>query len=268
MTETGPAAGAQARQQALLDVVRQRGYVTIAAMAARFGVSEQTVRRDIAQLGERGLLERHHGGAGLPPGTDHLAYSSRRVRNARAKQAIGALVARRIPDHASVFLDIGTTTEAVARALDAHRGLRVVTNHLGVAAALGERTDFEITLAGGVVRRRDQAVTGAATAEFLERFRFAYGVFGIGTIARDGTLLDYDYRDVQVSRIAMRNARRRFVVMDRSKVDAEAMVQLCRLDEVHAVFMDAPPPAWLRERIAEAGVALHVPPRARRRQAG
>ena len=251
------------RQQALLAVVRQRGYVTIAAMAARFEVSAQTIRRDIEMLSEQRLLERHHGGAGLPAGTDSLAYTSRRVREAAAKRAIGRLVARHIPDNASVFIDIGTTTEAVALALQDHRGLRIVTNHLRVSSLLGERTDFEITLAGGVIRRRDQAVTGAATAEFLAQFRFAYGIFGIGTIDADGTLLDYDYRDVQVSRVALANSRQRFVVMDRGKVGADAMVRLCGLDRVHALFMDAPPPAWLARVLSANKVTLHVPSRAR-----
>ncbi|MCP5155114.1 MAG: DeoR/GlpR transcriptional regulator [Ectothiorhodospiraceae bacterium] len=239
-------------------MVRQRGYVTIAAMAARFDVSAQTIRRDIQALSDQRLLERHHGGAGLAPGTDTLAYTSRRVRNAAPKRAIGNLVAHHIPDHATVFIDIGTTTEAVAIALQSHRGLRVVTNHLRVASVLSERTDFEVTLAGGVVRRRDQAVTGAATAEFLRQFRFAYGIFGIGTIGDDGALLDYDYRDVQVSRVALEGSRHRFVVMDRSKVGADAMVRLCHLDDVHALFMDAPPPPPLADTLARSAVELHT----------
>jgi DeoR family glycerol-3-phosphate regulon repressor len=247
-----------ARQRALVDAVRQRGYVTIAAMATRFRVSAQTIRRDIQMLSEQRVLERHHGGAGLPRGTDALAYTSRRVRNARAKRAIGRLVARHIPNNTSVFIDIGTTTEAVAAALVEHEGLRVVTNHLRVASILGERTEFEITLAGGVMRRRDQAVTGAATAEFLEQFRFAYGIFGIGTIGEDGALLDYDYRDVQVSKAAMAHSRRRFLVMDRSKLSADAMVRLGSLRDVHALFMDAPPPEPIRRVLRRDRVALHV----------
>ncbi len=253
-----------ARQHALVESVRQRGYVTIAAMAARFRVSAQTIRRDIQILSERRVLERHHGGAGLPPGTDTLAYTSRRVRNAAAKRAIGRAVALSIPNNTSVFIDIGTTTEAVAAALVRHRGLRVVTNHLRVASMLSERTDFEITLAGGVVRRRDQAVTGAATAAFLEQLRFAYGIFGIGTIDEDGALLDYDYRDVHVSKVAMGHSRQRFVVMDRSKLGADAMVRLGYLRDVHALFMDRAPPEKLQRTLRRAKVQLHVAARSAR----
>ena len=255
------------RQRALVESVRQRGYVTIAAMATRFRVSTQTIRRDIQMLSERRVLERHHGGAGLPPGADALAYTNRRVRNARAKRAIGRLVARHIPNNTSVFIDIGTTAEAVAQALTQHQGLRIVTNHLRVASILADRTDFEITLAGGVIRRRDQAVTGAATADFLSQFRFAYGVFGIGTISEDGALLDYDYRDVHVSKVAMTNSSRRFMAMDRSKLSAGPMLQLGSLHDIHALFIDVSPPPWLKRALSRHRVALHVGASTRSRKA-
>lgn len=191
-----PGTGMGDRQREFIQLVRQRGYVSIEAMAARFRVSTQTIRRDIKQLLDRKLLARHHGGAGLPPGEDTLAYTNRRVRNAEQKEKIGKLVAANIPNGASLFIDIGTTTEAVATGLVGHRNLRVVTNHIGVAAILSERTDFEIILAGGTVRKRDQAVTGETAVEFLQRYKVTYGVFGIGTIDEDGVpaeLVSADY---------------------------------------------------------------------------
>ena len=246
------------RQRELIELVRQRGYVSIESMAARFAVSAQTIRRDFKRLSELNLLERHHGGAGLPAGSDALAYTHRRIRNAAGKKSIGALVARNIPNGASLFIDIGTTTEAVAAALFDHRNLRVITNHIGVAAILSERTDFEITLAGGTVRKRDQAVTGESTAEFLQRYKVSYGIFGIGTIDEDGDLLDYDYRDVRVSTTAMANSRKRFIVMDKSKFNGDAIVKLGHVSEIDAVFTDGRPPHSLVRLLKEHGVKLHV----------
>lgn len=246
------------RQRELLDLVRQRGYVSIEAMATRFSVSAQTIRRDIKRLSELDLLERHHGGAGLPPGSDTLAYTNRRVRNSAGKRRIGERVARSIPNGASLFIDIGTTTEAVAAALFNHRNLRVVTNHIGVAAILSERTEFEITLAGGTVRKRDQAVTGESTVEFLQRYKVSYGIFGIGTIDEDGDLLDYDYRDVRASGMAMANSRNRFIVMDKTKFNGDAMVRLGHISQIHAVFTDGAPPSAIRRLLSAHGVELHV----------
>jgi len=252
------APSAEARHDELLSLVRQRGYVSIEAMAARLSVSAQTVRRDIRYLHERGLLERHHGGAGLAAGQDFLAYASRRVRNAAEKQAIGKLVARHVPNGTSLFIDIGTTTEAVASALVDHQGLTVITNHVAVALALSERTDFEVLLAGGTVRKRDQAVTGPAAVDFMKRYKVACGIFGIGTIDDDGGLLDYAYRDLPVSRAAMENSRQRFLVMDHGKFHGDAMVRLGHVSQVDALFTSGRPPEAVRRALRANGVKLHV----------
>ena len=255
----GRGAPMNVRHAELLELVRQRGYVSIESMATRFSVSTQTIRRDIQSLCDMKLLERHHGGAGLPPASDALAYTSRKVRNARQKQLIGKRVATEIPNGASLFIDIGTTTEAVAKALVDHRDLRIVTNHIAVAVALSERTDFQITLAGGVVRKRDQAVTGEATVEFLENFKVSFGIFGIGAIDDEGELLDYDYRDVQVSKTAMANARKRFVVMDRTKFNGDAMVRVANISDFDALFTDGEPPPRIREILLASNVRLLTP---------
>lgn len=247
------------RHAELLELVRQRGFVSIDSMAARFSVSNQTIRRDIQHLSDLKLLERLHGGAALPPGTDTLAYTNRQVHNARQKRHIGKLVAREIPNGASIFIDIGTTTGAVADALVDHRELRIVTNHIAVAASLSDRTDFEITLAGGVVRKRDQAVTGEATAEFLKNFKVRYGIFGIGTIDDDGELLDYDYRDVQVSKMAIANSKNRFVVMDATKFNGDGMVRVGHISDFDALFTDGEPPRELKKLLKASNVKVFGP---------
>jgi len=248
------------RQQAILQLVRQRGFATIEAMAEVFGVSAQTVRRDVIQLSNQNLLERYHGGAGLPTGRDRLAYTNRRVRAADEKRRIGARVAREIPNDATLFIDIGTTTEAVAEALLGHRGLRVITNHIAVVSMLCEHTDFEIMLPGGLVRNQDRAITGETTAEFLSRFRVEYGIFGVGAFDADGYLLDYDYRDVHISRTAMNISRKKFFVADSGKFTGDAMVQLVHMSEVDALFTDAPPPPPLAAQLAANEVELIVAP--------
>ena len=187
-------------------------------------------------------MARYHGGAGLPA-SDKLAYSNRKVRNAEAKRAIAQHIAREIPNGASLFIDIGTTMEAIAEALLDHEGLKIVTNHIGVVAILSQRQDFEISLAGGRVRNRDQAVTGESASAFIGGFRLGYGLFGIGAIDDQGDMLDYDYRDVQVSLAAMAVCKRRFFAADSSKFDGDAMIKLAHISEADAVFTEARPPA-------------------------
>ena len=246
------------RQAAIVELVREQGFASIEMMAERFGVSAQTIRRDVIELSEQRILQRHHGGAGLPAGWDRLDYSNRQVRNAAEKSRIGRCVARHIPDGASLFVDIGTTTESVARALVDHRDLHVITNHITVASILCERTDFDIILTGGMVRNRDRAVTGEATADFLKRFRVGYAIFGIGSIDASGQLLDYDYRDVHVSQTAMSICNTKFVVADHSKFAGDAMMKTAHISEIDALFTDAEPPPEIAEMARSLGVDVFV----------
>ena len=252
--------GISIRQDKIIDLVRQRGYASIEMMADKFGVSQQTVRRDIIYLSKINLLQRHHGGAGLPPGIDRLAYANRKIRNAREKALIGSAIAAQIPNGASLFIDIGTTMEAVAEALLKHQGLRIITNHIGVVSILCENTDFEIILSGGLVRNRDRAITGETMTEFLRKFRVGYGIFGIGSLTDDGQLLDYDYRDAQASRAALEISRLKFAAADHSKFNADAMMPFADVAEIDAVFTDRQPPAAIADAIKQGGTDLFIAP--------
>jgi len=250
--------GINDRQREIVNLVRDRGYASIDMMAARFGVSQQTVRRDIIYLSEQNLVQRHHGGAGLPPGIDRLSYPNRKARNAREKSLIGRAIAAKIPNGASLFIDIGTTMEAVAAALWGHQGLRIITNHVGVVSILCENTDFEIILTGGLVRNRDRAITGESTIEFLRKFRVGYGIFGIGSINDDGEMLDYHYRDAQASRTALEISRIRFAGADHSKFNADAMMPFAHVSEIDALFTDRQPEDGLVDVIRQSGTELFV----------
>ncbi len=251
--------GLQGRQTEILERVRQQGFVAIDQLAKAFRVSEQTVRRDIKQLERRGLVARYHGGAGLPRALSVMDYGGRRSRCPAEKRVIGGLVAAQIPERATIFIDIGTTMEAVAEALLGHQSLTVVTNHLTVASMLSRRGSFQVILAGGLLRHNDHATTGEATREFLERFRVGYGIFGIGSIDTEGELLDYDYRDIGVSKAAMGISRRKFVALDHSKFGSDAAIRVGHASEIDAVFTDRRPPEPFAGMLAREGVTLHVP---------
>ncbi len=251
--------GISTRHERILSLLESRGFVSIGSLAKSFAVSEQTVRRDLNELERRGLVTRYHGGAGLPPVTGDVDYDKRKRSHAKEKQRIAALVASQIPEGATIFIDIGTTMEAVAEALLQHRRLTVVTNHLTVATILNRRRDFQVILAGGVLKHNDQATTGEATREFLEKFRVGYGIFGIGGISEDGDLMDYDFRDIGVSTTAMKISRKRLVALDHSKFAADAIVRVAHLRDIDMIFTDAPPPQRMAAMLRENAVQLLTP---------
>ena len=167
-------------------------------------------------------------------------------------------MAARVPEGCSLILNIGTTTEAVARALLGHRGLRVITNNLNVAAILSDNPDCELIVAGGLVRPRDRAIIGEATVEFIGQFRVDIGLIGISGIEADGTLRDFDYREVKVAQAIIRASRQVWLAADHSKFHRPAMVEVGRLDQVDTLFTDAAPPPTFNALLADAGVACVV----------
>ncbi len=244
------------RQSGVLDAVRAEGSATVEALAARFGVTLQTVRRDVKLLADAGLLARFHGGVRLPASTtENIAYRQRQALNDAAKRRIAAAVAAEVPEGCSLILNIGTTTEAIARALVRHRGLRVITNNLNVAAILSDNPGCEVIVAGGQVRNRDRGIVGEATVEFMAQFRVDIGVIGISGIEPDGTLRDFDVREVKVAQAIIRASRQVWLAADHSKFGRPAMVEVGRLGQVDRLFTDRPPPPAWAGLLADAGVA-------------
>jgi DeoR family transcriptional regulator, glycerol-3-phosphate regulon repressor len=247
------------RQSDLLEEVRARGSVSVEALAERFGVTLQTVRRDVKLLSDEGLLARFHGGVRVPSSTtENIAYRQRQKLNETAKQRIARAVAKSVPENCSLIINIGTTTEAIARELLRHKGLRVITNNLNVAAILSDNPDCEVIVAGGVVRSRDRGIVGEATVDFIAQFKVDIALIGISAIEADGTLRDFDYREVKVARAIIEHSREVWLAADHSKFNRPAMVELARLDQIDVLYTDAEPPEPFPALLAEAGVSCQV----------
>lgn len=249
------------RQTEILQALKLQRDQSIEALAQRHGVSVQTVRRDVQRLADEGLLERFHGGVRLLTSTtENLAYRQRQAMRAEAKAAIGREVARHVPHGCSLFMNIGTTVEAVARALMHHQGLRVITNNLHVAALMSAKPDFEVIVVGGDVRSSDQAIVGGAATEFIRQFRVDIGLIGISGIETDGTLRDFELREVTVARAIIAQSRKVWLAADASKFNRPAMVALGRLSDIDRLFTDGPVPAPFDALLAESSVECILAP--------
>jgi DeoR family glycerol-3-phosphate regulon repressor len=250
--------GAQARHAQIVALVRQRGFVTIEKLAQQFDVTVQTIRRDLTQLADEGKVQRFHGGAGLPSSVENIDYSTRKVLNLAEKQRIARLVAQHIPDHSSLFINIGTTTEAVARELLEHQDLRFITNNLNVALILAAKPEFKVVVAGGTVRSRDGGIVGQSANDMIAQFRVDVAIIGISGIDDDGTLLDYDYDEIRAAQAIMDNARQVFLVADHSKFTRRPMVRAGSITSVTALFTDLPPPKRIADLLAAQDKKIYV----------
>jgi len=244
------------RHQQILELARQHNRVTVDELALRFAVSLQTIRKDLNQLCEQRLLSRVHGGATLPSGVENLEYEARRRIAANAKEAIGNAVAALIPNDASLFINIGTTTEAASQALLDHSGLLIVTNNINVANRMRVYPRFEVVIAGGVVRPSDGGVVGEAAAGFFSQFKVDYAIIGASALDEQGALLDYDYREVKVAQAIIANARHVILVADQGKFGRSAPVRIARIDQIGTFVTDHCPSQSFRALCVEANVTL------------
>jgi DeoR family transcriptional regulator, glycerol-3-phosphate regulon repressor len=246
------------RQTEILEIARTEGRVVVESLAERFAVTLQTIRRDLTDLSDAGLLDRVHGGAVMRTGVSNIGYEERRRMNEGAKAAIARTCAQAIPDNCSIILNLGTTTEAVARELLGHRNITVVTNNMNVANILVANESCEIMVAGGALRRSDGGLVGELTTQFIEQFKVDYAIIGCSALDRDGDLLDFDMAEVRVSKAIIRQSRTRFLVTDLSKLDRPAPVRLASLAELDAVFTDKPLPDALALACTGWDTRIHI----------
>jgi len=246
------------RQKEILNHARIRGEVQVEPLAETFNVTPQTIRRDLNQLRELGLLQRVHGGAIVQDGVANLGYEARRRISKEEKEAIAQCAAELIPDDTSLFINIGTTTEQVARHLIGHVGLLVITNNINVANTLRECETIQVMTAGGVVRREDGGIVGDATVDFIAQFKVDYAVIGASAIEEDGTVLDYDPREVRVAQAIISHARSVILVADSTKFERNAPMRIVDIPNVDFFVTDRMPPPAFTAICKDRGVTLLV----------
>lgn len=157
-----------------------------------------------------------------------------------------------------LFLNVGTTTEAVLQALLIHQNLTVVTNNMNFANILTQSENCDVIVAGGVLRRSDGGLVGDLTKEAIETFKVDFAIIATSGLDSDGDLLDFDSQEVRVSRAIIRQARRTFLVSDHSKLTRSAPVKVASLADIHTLFTDRRLPTDLAAKCAAWGTSVVV----------
>jgi DeoR family glycerol-3-phosphate regulon repressor len=230
------------RRELIREVIHEKGGVSVAALAEMFGVSTQTIRRDLDTLSVDENLQRGHGRIELADGRRNTPFDQRAGTNLLGKRAIGRIAARLIPDGATVFLSIGSTVLSVARALNRRKGLTVITNNLSAAMALSEEISNRILLPGGEIRLPDRDFIGEEVVEFFSRFRADFAVFGTAGIDTEGALLEFHQSEVRATNRMWRNAQKSILVIDRSKFGRLAPAIGGNISQIDHIVCDRPPP--------------------------
>ena len=248
-----------ARRERILEMIKGSGYLAIEDLAAHFRVTPQTIRGDLNRLADAGRLVRHHGGASIPSSVANTSYADRHGEFAREKTRIAEALALWLPDRSSVFLSLGTTTLAAARALRIRRQLKVITNNLEAAQVLVAQPGIEVIVLGGRLEARNLGVSGTSTLAAVEQYRADVCVFSVGGVDADGNLLDYHESEVAVVRSMMQRARKSVLVIDHSKFGRTASVRIGPITEVSAIVTDKALPADLRSLLRRHPVEVLMP---------
>lgn len=231
------------RKSEIIDIARREGKITVEGLVEHFDVTPQTIRRDLAELADAGQLERVHGGAVLPSTTTNIAYKERRELNLSSKVDIARECAKHIPNDCSVFLNIGSTTEAVVDELRYHTGLLIVTNNLNIAAKASGHPDNEVIVIGGNLRKSDGGMVGALSRDMIGQLRFDYAVVGCSALHEDGEILDFDVQEVGVSKAIIDRGDTVILVSDISKFDRKAPAKVGSVEQIDLFVTDETPPA-------------------------
>ncbi|MEL7466564.1 MAG: DeoR/GlpR family DNA-binding transcription regulator [Pseudomonadota bacterium] len=241
----------------MAEIVRERGRAKVDDLARLFGVSTQTVRKDVNAMCERGLLRRVHGGVELGgANADH--YELRRILNFEAKRRIGRAAARLIPNEAVLAASIGTTPELVVACLGQRSGLHIYSNNLHLAMTANRFHGIEATIPGGKLRKSEADIVGASAVSFFDSYKYDIGLFGVAAVDEAGGLLDLSDDDVESRKAISRNAAKRILVLDASKFGRSAHVRSGDVADVDHVICDARPPEPIYARLLAAGVDVVI----------
>ncbi len=227
------------RQKQILEYLQQaHGVLSSTLLSKHFDVSVQTIRKDMNDLSDKGMVRRVHGGISLPSANDNLSFTNRELIHLSAKQSIAQKVVSELPEGCSIFLGIGTTPKHVAHALLDHPGLTVVTNNLNAALILSRNPNISVHLAGGAVRPSDEDTVGESATDFYRRFNLKIGIFGVGGLNDKGQLLDFTPEEACLTRAIIEQSQQCWLVADKSKLGRYAPVVSGKLAEIQRLFVD------------------------------
>ena len=234
------------RQTEILKIINLEKSVKVDELASSYQVTEQSIRRDLNEICSRGLAIRTHGGARIVNSISNIEYDKRRLVSSDAKDSIGKLAAELIPDNCSLMLNIGTTTEKVARALFSHENLVVISNNVNITNTLIGSNPKELILAGGAIRLSDGAIIGDSTVDFISNYKADFAIIGASALDEDGSILDFDPREVAVAKSILENSRKKILVCDSSKFKITAPHRISNVCDIDIFVTDEEPPTPFR----------------------
>lgn len=248
---------AEQRRDKILNILSDKGSVSVNELFRRLKVSRETIRRDITRLAAESRLRKTHGGA-LSIDQVEPAFAERMAVNIEGKRAIGRMAAGLVPDGASLIIDSGTTTLCLAEALGPRRGLTVYTNDIHVAGRLAGRNNNRVLLLGGELQGSEGATLGRDTTQMLANYYADFAFVGASALSADPWLMDYSREAAETRAEMLAQARTPVLLADHTKFNRTAPVRVANLDRVSHLVIDSKPDKAMAKGLAKLSAEILV----------
>lgn len=247
------------RRQHILELLRQRERVSVEELARAMGASQETIRRDLAELADKGQVTKFHGGASLPATGEHEnAFQTRLNEFSQEKRAVARYAAGLYAPGDSIFIDTGTTTLFFAKELAKLSRITVITNSLMIAKSIGASGN-RVFMIGGEYRPESEQNSGALALEQISRFNAEHAVVTIGSLSTDGAF-DFSIEEAEITRAMISRTRYLTVIADSSKMGRRALFQVFPLERIDRLIVDKRPGGELGHALDQAHVEVHEAP--------
>ena len=245
------------RRQIILDLLNIENRVLVSGLSQRFGISEVTIRNDLAELENRGLLERIHGGA-IPAKRSYynMTLAERSQENVEKKKQIAIRIASKVDDGETLMMNAGTTTLLAAIELKKKRNLKVVTNSLSIAQAIEESEGNSAILLGGKVNAKYLFTYGPDALEQLKRYRADHLILSVDGVEPDSGISTYHYEESELDSLMIDRSNKVSVVADSSKIGLERFVGIATFNAIDTLVTNEGASESALRRISKLGLEV------------
>lgn len=244
------------RKEVILERLERDQRVSVVALSEEFGVSGETIRRDLKELEAEGAVRRVHGGA-IPVGkTSDTPITERIKANANEKDEIATLARQLISDDCAIFLDTGTTTLALARRLSGFKKLRLHTNSLRIGQAACEHFGVRVQMTPGNLRPIEQDLVGYDTISYIRQFHYDIVFMGAAAINADFGFMDIEEDEARIRQVLRKQTSHSVILADHSKFEKTGNVITAGFGDVGTLVTDRHPPADIFQTLKRAKIEV------------
>ncbi|TWG90663.1 DeoR family transcriptional regulator [Mesorhizobium sp. J18] len=246
------------RRDLILLELQHHPHVRTSELAARFGVSTETVRRDVEALSGEGLIQRAYGGASVAPMGAQLPFGERDRAHIEERASIARRAAELVRPGEVLMIDAGTTTHQFSQCLAATANdLTVLTNSIAVASVLGQNETIQVIICPGDFMAREAGIYGPETIDFLSRYNANRAFIGSSGLTTKG-ISDANRPSVAVKRMMLRQSREAYLLVDHTKFNVDLVATVGPLSALTAIVTDETPPHPLADALRDGAVEIHV----------